>query len=545
MVGKRRNISDLTITDLKELLRARDLAVSGSKNELIARLIVAEPNVEDAIQERLEDYPLEGAQASISMETAQSARESSAVPRTDTSLADREVEILRRERDVLQKELELMRRERVLATTPQSAESNATARATTSIRTIADLLNEFSGAGNTFRIWERQVQHLRKMYGLDDCATVTIITLRLRGKALKWFHSQPSLMELPASVLLEEIRKMFDHRVDRLAVRREFERRTWQKNEMFADYFHDKKTLANQILIDPEELLDLIIDGVPDPLIRDQARMQRLETTDELLDAFRKLSLRNDREPRDPKQPALRKFATRDTTEEKVKRCFNCNETGHWKKDCTKTRREWGSCFTCGGKTYRAKDCPQQASRMQAGQQRQVSTLAPASTLAPGTSTHLVQPGHPETPFVVPLTCTVQDSNEVTTQIAITAIIDSGSPVSLIKRGILPPKFNFTRPENNRFYGVNHSPVEIEGTLTTEVQVNNARIPLYYLHIVPDTTMSYFALLGRDFIRSPDIKIILGNSVEITADRSECRDSELNSVIGQCSAVGSRRQPLQ
>ncbi|XP_076288208.1 uncharacterized protein LOC143212853 [Lasioglossum baleicum] len=537
MAENRRSLANLTIVELKELLRSRDLVVSRSKAELVARLIGADPNIEDTIQERYD--------------TAENQNQDFG---SGTSLAEREMEILRQERDLLQRELDLMRRERELMTPPRSTGSSVTVRPNASIRTIAELLSEFTGAENTFKLWKQQVERISRIYSLDDCAAVTIITLRLRGKTLKWFNSKPSLLELSASLLLEEIRKMFDHCMDKLAVRREFENRTWQRNESFPDYFHDKITLANKIMVDPEELVDLAIDGVPDAQLRDQARMQRLETADDLLETFRKLSLRSDRESKEQKRPVPGRLATtrdiggrdrtpRDSTQEKVVRCFNCNESGHWKKDCTKPRREWGSCFRCGEKSHRAKDCPLQTLPAQSRRQQQTPISTTVSTTQPGTTTHLVQPLSPQTPFSVPITCTAQDNGGATTCVSTVAIIDSGSPVSLIRRDALPSGFYFKPPVNNTFYGVNYSPVNVVGAFTTEICVNDARVPITFF-VVPDTTMSHFALLGRDFIRSPAIEIKLGSSTEIKVKEREPEESDMENFIQQILKIDYVENPI-
>lgn len=541
------NLNMLTIAELKEILRERNLSVSGSKIELIARLIAAEPDIEKKMQEQSERELREDLQASNPTAGEQSTRVTSPTPGTSEFIVERELEILRRERDLLQREVELMRRERQLSATPPSFESNASVRSTTSVRTIADLLCEFSGSENNFRIWRQQVERLRTMYQLDDCATTTIITLRLRGKALKWFHSKPSLMNLSASLLLGEIQKMFDHRVDKLAARREFEKRTWQKTERFCDYFHDKITLANQILIDPEELIDLVIDGVPDARLRDQARMQRLETVEDLLETFKKLSLRdesrNDREQKLPRKTVPVKSSREDQIRED--RCYNCNETGHWKKDCGKPTRERGTCFKCGA-AHHVKNCPQNTTGQVRRQQRG-STSIPTTTLTPpptpGISANLIQPDSPETPFMVPITFVIQDNGGMIFNLAVTAMIDSGSPVSLIKQGLLPPTFRLDPPQSHNYYGINRTPLNVVGVFTTEIEVNGMKLRIKFL-VVPDSVISCFALLGRDFILSPSVRIIMGDAFEIAASDVRNFASDTEKFVGQILHIEYMEKPM-
>lgn len=96
---------------------------------------------------------------------------------------------------------------------------------------------------------------------------------------------------MPFADLIDAMRSMFDHRPSRLILRREFENRSWRRGESFSNYYFDKITLANKITVDPEELVDLVIDGIPDVRLRDQARIHRYERAEDILNAFRKITL--------------------------------------------------------------------------------------------------------------------------------------------------------------------------------------------------------------------------------------------------------------
>ena len=186
---------------------------------------------------------------------------------------------------------------------------------------------------------------LHNTHQLDDSAVKILINLRLKDKALKCFQSKPSHFGMSATELLEAMKGVFDHRPSKLALRRVMEARTWKTNETFCDYYIEKLTLENRINVDSEELIDLLIDGIPNTRLRDQARMNYYENAEELLRAFKKIELEENvgadrRRSTTPRQP------TRDETTNKELRCYNCNTTDHIKKNCPKSLKTWGSC--CG-----------------------------------------------------------------------------------------------------------------------------------------------------------------------------------------------------
>jgi len=55
-------------------------------------------------------------------------------------------------------------------------------------------------------------------------------------------------------------------------LRNAFQCRQWRSGERLASYFEEKIILAKDINIDKEKLLENIIEGIPAPGLRDQAR---------------------------------------------------------------------------------------------------------------------------------------------------------------------------------------------------------------------------------------------------------------------------------
>ncbi|KAI4488259.1 hypothetical protein M0804_005107 [Polistes exclamans] len=175
------------VTELREKLCARGLAMYGTKAELMARLDLAEPHWRnEAILDTTYD---DGATA---LET----------PATEGG----EVEGLRRQVEDLMREVEQLRR------TPEQRPRVNDRHREVNLSIISDMIDVFDGSVGTFTVWERRVRYIQRMHQLRDTEIVMIISLKLRGKALRWFHSKPEFVIYGMEELLAAIEKMFSSR---------------------------------------------------------------------------------------------------------------------------------------------------------------------------------------------------------------------------------------------------------------------------------------------------------------------------------------------
>jgi len=309
-----KNPSDFTVQALKEMLKTLGLTATGSKSELISRLMEADPAGDwlrgsDVVQNNL----LHNEEQDLDTEASGAG---------EARIARREIEMLRRERELLERELAVARRQTELlrerererereterrmrigglmeqAETRRAASPTETTGSTArpSITAIAELLAHFDGVSDSWEVWEKQVRLLTTTYRLQDDMVKILIGARLRGKATEWFRSKPEHIEMSTDDLLLAMRAMFDYRPNKLARKREFEGRIWKRDEAFSAYMHDKITLANRVPIEEDDLIDYIVDGISDVNLQDQARIQGFKTTTSLLKAFEKITLRPKRQ---------------------------------------------------------------------------------------------------------------------------------------------------------------------------------------------------------------------------------------------------------
>ncbi|XP_055908998.1 uncharacterized protein LOC129943517 [Eupeodes corollae] len=217
------------------------------------------------------------------------------------------------------------------------------------INMVKELLSDYAGEGDNFSLWQSQIKNIQSSYNLDNNNMRALIAAKLKGKALQWLHSKPDIATISIDSMLEEMRTLFDNRTSKLEIRRKFESRKWLSSEIFQNYFHDKLILANKMELAEEELLDCIIEGIPDHHLRVQAKMHRFVNRNQLLEAFSGISL--------PK-PFNAGLRPSNEGEQKLQiRCFNCNSLGHLASDCKKPKREIGACHACGQFGHFAAAC--------------------------------------------------------------------------------------------------------------------------------------------------------------------------------------------
>lgn len=139
--------------------------------------------------------------------TAESRRETIDAER----LMNRNLEEMSRVRDLIHEKLEMLRIERENVRLERESVTRETNMYVPrpSISALGELINEFSGAKDTFWKWERQFELVRRTYQLNDRMARILMGTKLKNKALEWFHSRPKHLEFSVDKLTEKMRSIF------------------------------------------------------------------------------------------------------------------------------------------------------------------------------------------------------------------------------------------------------------------------------------------------------------------------------------------------
>lgn len=158
------------------------------------------------------------------------------------------------------------------------------------LKMITEVVNEFDDTPDRFDVWERQVKFMKVTYGLADDAAKTLIGMTLKKIAFDWLHSRAEHLALTFEELMGELGRMYRPKQSKIDFPKKFEARIWKKGETFREYAHDKIVMDNRVPIDSDDMLDYLIEGIPDRALCNQARIHCFPTKESLIDAFDKIT---------------------------------------------------------------------------------------------------------------------------------------------------------------------------------------------------------------------------------------------------------------
>jgi len=263
---------------------------------------------------------------------------------------------------------------------------------------------------------------------------------------------------MPVVELVDHLRRMFDYRPTKIELRRRFEKRGWRNDESFSDYYYDKVILASKLSIDEDELIDCVIDGIPEIPLRNQARMHRFETKEDLLKAFEQIKLRPENKNRQGRQGEKSKdqmeekppSKSKEMNQQREKKCYNCNKEGHIAINCDKARRDRGLCYECGSADHQRRDCKKR---------RQATTAAAAAKETQGEISNVIVPRETENEYRRRAKLQIS-ADKIECKIIADSQLDTACPVSLVKARFIPPSL-IMQIENKSYEGINGSVLKV------------------------------------------------------------------------------------
>jgi len=293
------------------------------------------------------------------------------------------------------------------------------------------------------------------------------------------------------------------------------------KGECVIEYFHHKSRLCREILLPFKEAKMQIIEGLYYHDICNYLMAQTHMTEYDLLTDINSFNnLRNARSSRlrstettkssskNNVFPFSRRTDTKDhdtvqrspsDTKSSVPRdmsnftCHRCGIKGHIAPACTvKVQRNKNrSCFRCNSRGHIARDYPQNKSNQQ-----------PTSQLNDhGKNVSILE--RPSQDIVPPYTLRAKIMYLNGNYSSITALIDTGSPVSLFKSMVVSYASGI-KPPPSGLIGINSFMLNIIDEFFVDLHHVDLDVPIHLkFKVVPDSIIQTDCLLGRNFLAHP------------------------------------------
>ncbi|XP_043496455.1 uncharacterized protein LOC122520459 [Polistes fuscatus] len=459
--------NNTTIAELKEKCKELGCSTSGTKTELIQRLREVDPS-EAWAQKNVTNTAPRVVCEEVRFPDAEDVGRflndncEEEVRRNDKHLLEEELKLVRRELELVRslRGASISTERRQLVETQEQSYSNPDFRERVDIRLVADLLNVFKGEMGEYENWERQLRMLRATYSLNDNQ------VRIASRFKKHILSS----------------------ANRIVLRKIFEERVWRKDESFREYVHNKVILGNKVPIHEDEIVDYIIEGIPDANLKNQAKINRLRTKADILEAFEGVTLQEkNRIPGDTRfvrRPYnMKNWNTGGWKSTKQTRsCFICGSFDHMADSCPK-KKEGPTCYNCKERGHIASNCPKKY-----------------PVVKESLNTFRIQ----EKKCVID----VRVNN-----CCIKALIDTGSDICLMR---FDQYIELGSPRlmdrELKFSGVGGGTNTTIGEYYARLTIDN-NLYVVLMRVVPNTVMSQKLILGIDFLSTVDVAIKDGNAI--------------------------------
>lgn len=390
----------------------------------------------------------------------------------------------------------------------------------------------FNGLNPGFQAldWLNTVNSVANLNRWPDNFKLQSVRTNLEGPARHWFSSR----EIVSWADFEnQFKRTFVGEVSIGDRWKEMVRCVQQKGENVLEYFHKKMHLCSSLNLSFCETKMQVLEGLYSKELSMHLLSRNHTDSDELLndilsferlDASRALRIRQYTSA--PKELSTKTPASTRTTNTRqtatsnsivggpVRICFNCGSKSHIASSCTKPRIEKGACYQCGSTTHQRSKCPSlvRTTKKQEETSKDGATNDGESRVM---NVNYERPkstqNHPG-PYEVICECNFPVDPDTLCGITFVAIIDTGSPISLLKRELLPNNPDVIKPLDNscNFSGINGTKLELLGIFETEILIYSNMFNLRF-YVVPGNTMVMNAILGRDFVNNPNVNLCFQN----------------------------------
>jgi len=380
---------------------------------------------------------------------------------------------------------------------PNAARWQAASPTGNAVKWLATQIPSFAGTeAENVNAWIRRVEKVAEIHSASDGAVLLAASSKLSGSARRWYDIQERpVIESWANLRCELVR-MFDRRVPFYKAMARIEARNWlPQKESFDDYAIEKLALMQQLDLPTQDVINLLIGGIAQPMLRATALSLRCASVEHFLESMRHITSGiSEDHPKKVTPVAGEK--------QQPLECRNCGKKGHNHKTC----RSQFVCFYCKVPGHRQYDCPnKKAAGVVVSSPRPKPTVAAAVSGAEdsASSAEVAAVRDPETTLEIasPL---IRISKICNKNCNLIALVDTGSPVSFVKDSVFSRYCSDVDliPSTRSLRNLGDRPLDIKGTvkvaLTLDVLSGNSFT--VELFVISNTTLEADIILGREFL---------------------------------------------
>lgn len=201
-----------------------------------------------------------------------------------------------------------------------------TAHSWNQIKFTAKLIPSFAGKEDeNVATWLDRIRSVGRQYQIAEEVLAAIN--QLQGRALEWYNRQPVESVATWEEFKFHVRSYFVRKETVAVTLTRVSGRTWKSfSEKFTDYAEDKLNLMQLLNLTEQEKVQLLADGVKDPLLRRFALNSWADNVPDFMEYMRKISEDTAiaRRPEANVRPATRPAAT-----SSGRTCSYCKKQGH------------------------------------------------------------------------------------------------------------------------------------------------------------------------------------------------------------------------
>lgn len=156
------------------------------------------------------------------------------------------------------------------------------------VNEISILLPTFSGGSHEdVESFINTFDYTKRILNVSDDLMKLLMMKQFEGRAKIWMFSSPDFVLKTYQEIIRDVRHMFGVAESKYELWKTLDRIKWNDHQPFNEYCLFKKLVAQKLEISESELVEYVVEGIVDDVLRNQAQMQNFKTMEDVVQAFR------------------------------------------------------------------------------------------------------------------------------------------------------------------------------------------------------------------------------------------------------------------